>query len=61
MQGGGHTLSYVSENIMTSGIMTTVVYSGFYLQDPAGDGKFNTADGMYVYAGSSVLDISVGG
>jgi hypothetical protein len=49
IQGAGTQSPYVGQRIDTSGIVTAVAPRGFYLQDPQGDGRANTSDGIFVY------------
>ena len=49
IQGAGHTSPHKDEQVSTRGIVTAVARSGFYFQDPIGDGDERTSDGMFVY------------
>ena len=49
IQGAGHTSPHKGEQVSTRGIVTAVARSGFYFQDPTGDGDERTSDGMFVY------------
>ncbi len=49
IQGAGHTSPHKGEQVSVRGIVTAVARSGFYFQDPTGDGDERTSDGMFVY------------
>ena len=49
LQGAGHISPHKDEQVSTRGIVTAVARSGFYFQDPIGDGDERTSDGMFVY------------
>ena len=53
IQGAGHTSPHKDEQVSTRGIVTAVARSGFYFQDPIGDGDERTSDGMFVYTKSA--------
>jgi predicted extracellular nuclease/2',3'-cyclic-nucleotide 2'-phosphodiesterase (5'-nucleotidase family) len=53
VQGDNHLSPMVGETVTTSGIVTAVAFSGFYMQDPTGDGDDNTSDGIFVFTGSN--------
>ena len=53
IQGASHTSPHKAEQVSTRGIVTAVARSGFYFQDPTGDGDERTSDGMFVYAKSA--------
>lgn len=48
IQGAGHVSSLVDETLETCGVVTAVAFSGYYLQDVAGDDNEATSDGIYV-------------
>lgn len=48
IQGAGHISPYVNMAVTTTGVVTAVAFSGYYVQDPVGDGDPNTSDGMFV-------------
>jgi uncharacterized protein len=52
VQGSGIVSPYVGQMVATSGIVTAVTSTGFFLQDPVGDGDPNTSDGIFVYTSS---------
>ena len=49
IQGASHTSPHKGEQVSAQGIVTAVARSGFYFQDPTGDGDERTSDGMFVY------------
>lgn len=49
IQGNGATTPLLEKWVDTYGLVTGVVETGFYLQDPAGDGDPATSDGIFVY------------
>ena len=53
IQGASHTSPHKDEQVSTRGIVTAVARSGFYFQDPIGDGDERTSDGMFVYTKSA--------
>lgn len=53
IQGAGHTSPFEGELVETSGIVTAVDTSGFYLQDPSGDADISTSDGIFVFTGGA--------
>ncbi len=53
IQGAGHVSPFVGQQVTTRGVVTFVDFSGFYLQDPIGDGDDDTSDGMFVFTGSA--------
>ena len=59
IQGAGHVSEHVGEVVNTSGIVTAVDFSGFFVQDPDGDGDDETSDGIFVFTGSAPT-VSVG-
>ena len=63
IQGSGPNAA-VTGNVTTQGVVTgdfegTAANSGFFMQDPTGDGDDSTSDGIFVYTGNSDL-VSVG-
>ena len=57
IQGSGASAA-VTGTVTTAGVVIgdfegTASVSGFYLQDPAGDGDETTSDGIYVFAGNA--------
>ncbi|WP_339863524.1 endonuclease/exonuclease/phosphatase family protein [Paremcibacter congregatus] len=53
IQGAGHKSAMEGQTVATSGIVTAVTSSGYYIQDPTGDGNGDTSDAVYVYTGSA--------
>jgi predicted extracellular nuclease len=53
IQGDTHLSPKVGQTIATSGVVTKVTNTGFFLQDPVGDGNPKTSDGIFVYTGSA--------
>ena len=64
VQGAGLSSPLVGQSVTIEGVVVGdfqagTQQSGFYLQDPLGDGNPATSDGVFVYAPGS-LDVSVG-
>ena len=59
IQGATHTSPFEGVLVVTSGVVTAVDTSGFFVQDPAGDGDIATSDGLFVFT-SSAPTVSVG-
>ena len=53
IQGESHWSPFEGQPVITTGIITAVDASGFYLQDAAGDANVNTSDALYVFTGSA--------
>ncbi|HHW87645.1 MAG TPA: hypothetical protein GX400_15740 [Chloroflexi bacterium] len=49
LQGDGAATPLAGRYVDSVGVVTGVALAGFYLQDPAGDGRRETSDGIYVY------------
>lgn len=49
LQGEGATTPLRGRYVDAVGVVTGVGSAGFYLQDPVGDGRSETSDGLYVY------------
>jgi hypothetical protein len=49
LQGDSASTPLTGRYIDSVGVVTGVGAAGFYLQDPAGDGRSETSDGIYVY------------
>jgi predicted extracellular nuclease len=49
IQGPGDTSPYAGSVQTTEGVVTAKVGSGFFIQDPDGDGNPLTSDGLFVY------------
>jgi VCBS repeat-containing protein len=48
LQGEGHLSAFVGQPVITTGIVTAVDSTGFYLQDPKGDGNARTSDAIFI-------------
>lgn len=48
IQGDSHVSPLKDVTVETCGVVTAVAFSGYYLQDAAGDGDERTSDGIYV-------------
>jgi predicted extracellular nuclease len=48
IQGESHRSDYEGQVVTTSGIVTAVRSSGFFVQDPSGDGNTATSDAIFV-------------
>ena len=49
IQGSGATSPLVGQVVITSGVVTKLLNNGFFIQDPTGDGKPETSDGIFVF------------
>lgn len=49
IQGDGTATPLRSQRVNSAGMVTAVGPSGFFMQDPAGDGRADTSDGIYVF------------
>jgi len=49
IQGRGAATAFHETRLDTFGVVTAVTETGFYLQDPGGDGDAETSDGIFVY------------
>jgi predicted extracellular nuclease len=47
IQGASHLSPLLGRRVTTEGVVTALVESGFYLQDPAGDGDRATSDAIF--------------
>ncbi|BAM00579.1 MULTISPECIES: endonuclease/exonuclease/phosphatase family protein [Caldilinea] len=59
LQGEGAATPLRGRYVDAVGVVTGVGIAGFYLQDPVGDGRSETSDGLYVYTRRRP-DVSVG-
>ncbi len=59
IQGGAQTSAYVNTNQITEGVVTLKLATGFFMQDPQGDGDPSTSDGIFVYT-STAPSVNVG-
>ncbi len=48
VQGAGHISRYLGKVVETCGVVTAVAFNGYYIQDPEGDGRDATSDGIFV-------------
>ncbi|MEM7273394.1 MAG: 5'-nucleotidase C-terminal domain-containing protein, partial [Actinomycetota bacterium] len=48
IQGDAHLSPLAGETVTTTGVVTAVAFTGFYLQDPDGDGDDGTSDGIFI-------------
>lgn len=53
LQGSGAASPFANTVQTTTGVITKVLSSGYYIQDPDGDGDPTTPDAIYVYTGSA--------
>jgi predicted extracellular nuclease len=53
IQGSGARSPFAGTLRRTSGVVTVLLGSGFFLQDPIGDGDPSTSDGIFVFSGTS--------
>jgi len=61
IQGDGRTSPLTGTQRTTTGVVTVLLGSGFFLQDPLGDGDPGTSDGIFVFTGSSTARTVVPG
>ena len=52
IQGAGHISPYNNVEVTTTGIVTAIQFTGFYAQDPVGDGDPATSEGLFVFMGN---------
>jgi len=60
IQGSGLTSPYVNTVQTTSGVVTKKLGSGFYIQDPQGDGDPNTSDAIFVFGATAAAAVQEG-
>lgn len=53
IQGESHSSEFVGQPVITTGIVTVLTSSGFYLQSASGDGNDNTSDAIFVFTGNT--------
>ncbi len=53
IQGSGAASPLAGRTVVTSGVVTKVLATGFFLQDIAGDGDPATSDGIYVFTATA--------
>ncbi|MFS2217804.1 ExeM/NucH family extracellular endonuclease [Telluria sp. Tellsp104] len=60
IQGSGLASPYVNTVQTTSGVVTKKLGSGFYIQDPQGDGDPDTSDAIFVFGASTAAAVKEG-
>ena len=61
IQGSGAVSPFEGQTVVTRGVVTRVTNSGFFLQDPVGDGDGATSDGIFVFTSTApVAPVAVG-
>jgi predicted extracellular nuclease len=60
LQGSGAASPFNNTVQTTTGVITKLLGSGYYIQDPAGDNDPTTPDAIYVYSGSVAAPGKVG-
>jgi len=60
IQGSGLTSPYVNTVQTTSGVVTKKLGSGFYIQDPQGDGDPDTSDAIFVFGAATAAAVKEG-
>ncbi len=53
IQGSGATSPMAGATVTTSGVVTKLTSTGFYMQDPVGDNDPTTSDGIFVYTSTA--------
>jgi uncharacterized protein len=53
IQGRGHLSPFSGDTVLTTGVVTVVSRSGFFVQDPVGDNDPATSDGLFAFTGST--------
>ncbi len=59
IQGSGASSPLLNQSVSTGGVVTYLSPTGFYLQDPLGDGNPVTSDGIFVFT-STAPTVAVG-
>ncbi|WP_318023210.1 ExeM/NucH family extracellular endonuclease [Paucibacter sp. DJ1R-11] len=59
IQGSGASSPLLNQTVSTGGVVTYLSPTGFYLQDPLGDGNPATSDGIFVFT-STAPTVAVG-
>jgi len=57
IQGSGLTSPYANTVQTTSGVITKKLGSGFYIQDPQGDGDPDTSDAIFVFGAAATAQV----
>ena len=60
IQGAGHRSAVEGEVVQTSGVVTAIDSSGYYIQDIIGDGDIATSDAIFVAGDPSAVSIGDG-
>ncbi len=60
IQGASHLSAYAGMTVRTAGVVTAVDGNGFYLQDPNGDDRPETSDGIFVFTGGTPAGVIPG-
>ncbi len=60
IQGSGLASPYVNTVQTTSGVVTKKLGSGFYIQDPQGDGDPDTSDAIFVFGATAAAAVKEG-
>lgn len=60
IQGEGAASPLKGSVQMTTGVVTHVFATGYFIQDAAGDGNPATSDGLFIYTGSTAPAVAVG-
>ena len=60
IQGSGLASPYVNTVQTTSGVVTKKLGSGFYIQDPQGDGDPGTSDAIFVFGATAAAAVKEG-
>lgn len=55
IQGSGATSPFVGQRVVTSGVVTKTLNTGFFVQDLIGDANVGTSDGLFVFTGATVF------
>jgi uncharacterized protein len=53
IQGTAHDSPYAGKAVSTSGVVTAVTGSGYWIEDPTPDGDPATSEGLHVFSGST--------
>jgi predicted extracellular nuclease len=57
IQGSGATSAFAGTVQTTEGVVTAKVGSGYFIQDPVGDGDPTTSDGLFVFAANGAVAV----
>ncbi len=60
IQGSGLTSPYANTVQSTTGVVTKKLGSGFYIQDPQGDGDPDTSDAIFVFGATAAAGVKEG-